>query len=454
MNSDTIAAIASPEGRGAIAVLRISGKDSLEGIEKITKGIPEKMVPWKMYHAFFLHSETHHPLDEILICYMKAPKSYTGEDMVEIYCHGGLVPPRILLDQLQNIGFRKANAGEFTQRAVQNGKLNLVQAEFIQQMSNAKSEKELELTLKNIGGFLSQKIEHFIASLNDFLIWTEAILSFPDHINEEHAIKPLLTMWHQCCVDFITQYHQSKQLQEGFRLCIAGKTNVGKSSLFNLLSEKNRSLVSPHASTTHDYIEEQILWEGHLLSLYDTAGWVETPNPVDQLCMDQSKHIIQQSHLVLLVVDAADPETMNPRYIKQIQQLKPEHTWLVMNKSDLVDGTNEFSLEQISKFHLPVHIISSLTLQGIQELKSTIITQIPLNLPLDIEFLVNERWYQLFTLIKNMLEELMELPDPDAYLDMICTDLKQIKLLLSGHMGYNLNEELYQEIFQRFCIGK
>jgi tRNA modification GTPase len=454
MTSDTIAAIASAEGCGAIAVIRISGSDALQGIKKVVSGIPETIIPWKMYHAYFLDVKTRQAIDEVLLCYMKGPKSYTGEDMVEIFCHGGLMPPRILLSHLHHLGFRQATAGEFTQRAVQYGKITLVQAEFIQQLALAKSDKELELTLKNVEGFLSKKIEQFVENLDDYLVWAEAILSFPDHIDEERKLKPLLLKWHEKCMEFINQYHQSNQLKEGFRLCIAGKTNVGKSSLFNLLSEKNRSLVSPHASTTHDYIEEQVLWNGSLLTLYDTAGWIDTPNPVDQLFMEQSANIVRQSHLVLLVVDAADPESINPEYIKQLINLKPHNTWLVINKSDLFNAIPESCLMTAHQFNIPVHTISSLSRSGIQELKNQILMQLPLNNSQDIEFLVNERWYQIFSLVKNILDDLLKLNDPDAYLDMVCTDLKHIKLLLNGQMGYNLNDELYKEIFHRFCIGK
>jgi tRNA modification GTPase len=453
MSDDTIVAIASPKGLGAIAVVRVSGKDSWKIGRKVIDRLPPEIKPWQMLHAFIREPESIEAIDEVLVCFMKAPSSYTGEDMLEIYCHGGLLPPQTILEVFLKQGSRQAKAGEFTRRAMEHGKMDLVQAEFVQQMAQAQSSKELQLSLKNIKGHLSEYIQQLIDGIQSYLVWAEAIISFPDHIDMDMPILPLLETWQNTLNYLCDQYERSQILVSGFHLAIIGKTNVGKSTLFNSLADKNRSLVSPYASTTHDYIEELLIWSGNPIHLYDTAGWVDEPEPIDKLCLEQTHDIIQKSSLILAVVDVSDPKTMDLQYMQDILKHYSHKTWIIINKSDLKQELPESWLNIIPS-NIPMYSISAITKTGLDQLKKEILTYLPLDKITDLKCLVNQRWYQVFQQAQLSFQHISDMKDPDMFLDMIIAELKQIQLLLKEQLGYNLNEELYRQIFDRFCIGK
>ncbi len=278
-------------------------------------------------------------------------------------------------------------------------------------------------------------------------------LSFPDQISEQKSLKDLLPEWKSKAKYLIEQYHLAKPLSDGFHIAIVGKTNVGKSSIFNALAEKNRSLISPWASTTHDYIHEFVLWEGYPISLYDTAGWVSNPNPVDLLCMEQTERIIQKSTLVLLVIDMEDKESMNMPYIESLIAQYPNKLWIIINKVDLTESN---LLEDTLRLPLsiPVSYISAKTGRGMDDLKKELIQSLPLSSLNDLEYWVNERWHKSLLQILQLIDELEAWDDPDAYLDISAKEIKQIYLLLEEQLGYNHKEELYRQIFQKFCIGK
>jgi tRNA modification GTPase len=453
MSDDTIAAIATVKGSSAIAIVRISGREALSIGHKVLNCSTTDFKPWKMVHTSFIDPETREMIDDVLFCYMKAPSSYTGEDLLEIYCHGGLLPPQSILGIIINNGARQANAGEFTRRALENGKIDLVQAEFVQQLAQAQSSKELQLSLKNIKGHLSEYIQQLIDGIQGYLVWAEAIISFPDHIDIDMPILPLLETWQNTINYLCDQYERSQILVSGFHLAIIGKTNVGKSTLFNSLAEKNRSLVSPYASTTHDYIEELLIWSGNPIHLYDTAGWVDEPDPIDKLCQEQTQDIIHKSSLILAVVDVSDPNSMDPLYMQDILKHYSQKTWIIVNKTDLKQELPD-SWSSIISSNIPIHNISATTKNGLDQLKKEILTYLPLDKITDLNCLVNQRWYQVFQQAQLSFQYIADMKDPDTFLDMIIAELKQIQLLLKEQLGYNLNEELYHQIFDRFCIGK
>ena len=453
MSDDTIAAIATAKGSSAIAIVRISGSEVLSIGRKVLSWHTPDLKPWKMMHSSFIDPDTQETIDDVLFCYMKAPSSYTGEDMLEIFCHGGNLPPQSILEVIIKNGARQAKAGEFTRRALEHGKMDLIQAEFIQQIAKAQSRKELQLSLKNIKGHLSDFVHQLISGIQEYLVWAEAVISFPDHIEFDVPIQPLLQTWQSTIRYLCDQYERSQFLMSGFHIAIVGKTNVGKSTLFNSLSEKNRSLVSPYASTTHDYIEEMILWSGNPIHLYDTAGWVDEPNPIDMLCQDQTHDIIKKSSLILLVVDVSDPISLDPKYVHDILAHYSHKTWIIVNKNDLTQGI-PMNWREIIPAYIPIHRISASTKTGLDLLKKEILEYLPLDKIADLNCLVNERWYQVFEQARLSFDHIAEMPDPNAYLDMVVAELKQIQLLLTEQLGYNLNEGLYQQIFDRFCIGK
>jgi tRNA modification GTPase len=453
MSDDTIAAIATPKGLGAIAIVRVTGKATWQIGQRVVKPLPKNIEAWKMLHGFLIDPKTQATIDEVVVCFMKAPSSYTGEDMLEIFCHGGLLPPQTILSVLLSQGIRQAKAGEFTRRAIEHGKMDLVQAEFVQQMTQAQSEKELQLSVKNIKGHLSQYIQQLIGEIQNYLVWAEAIISFPDHIQEEMPVLPLLYSW-QKTLDFLCdQYERSQMLVNGFHLAIIGKTNVGKSTLFNSLADKNRSLVSPYASTTHDYLEELLIWSGNPIHLYDTAGWVNEPDPIDKLCLEQTHDIIQKSSLILAVVDVSDPTSMDPDYMKDILINNSHKTWIIVNKTDLKQDVPH-TWQDLIPSDVPIFSISASTKDGLDSLKNAILNYLPLDNVKELECLVNYRWHQIFQQARLSLCQIAKIHQPDQYLDMVVAELKQIQLLLTEQLGYNLNEELYHQIFDKFCIGK
>ncbi len=453
MHPSTIVAISTPKGLGAISVIRLSGNETLPIAKKLFPSLSATVEPWKMYHAHAVDPTTKSIFEEVLLCFMLSPNSYTGEDVLEIYCHGGWLAPQIMLKHLIDLGAIQAKPGEFTRRALDNGKIDLVQAEYVHQLINANSQKELELSVKNIQGHLSKEIESFSHEIHDYMVWAEAVLSYPEHIEEERDLEPLLKNWLEKIQWLIDQHHKTKTFEDGYHVVIAGKTNVGKSSLFNLLSDQDRSLVSPYASTTHDYIAEQIIWDGQSFYLYDTAGWTINPDPIDQLCMDQTKKIVEKSSILLLVADLSDKNSMDENYILNLLNAYPKKTWLILNKSDLNESIPKW-LTDVLPSDTPMFVISTHSTNGIDELKSSIAKHLK-NMPVeDWQYHINERWYNILCVVRDKLFEIEKIDDMNHFIDMIMSELKQIHLLLNDHLGYNLNQDLHDEIFHQFCIGK
>jgi tRNA modification GTPase len=447
---DTIAAIATPPGEGGIAVIRISGNDTISVAEKIFSG------PIRTYKTHTAHFgkviDSHgHVVDEVLALVMLAPKSYTGEDTIEIHCHGGNLVSRHVLETILKAGARAAQPGEFTFKAFINGKLDLAQAEAVQELIGAKNDLALQAAEQQLQGKLSKLIHAFQKKLVDIAAILEAWVDFPEEDLEfatmDEVIAALSEILQQM-QHLSTTFHDGKIVSHGISLCLVGPPNVGKSSLMNALLGKERAIVTNIPGTTRDLIEEEMkLGELHF-RLIDTAGIRDTQEVIECEGIRRSKEAMQQADLILLVLDAACeicPESKN-----LISEVPKEKTLLIWNKIDLPHTAP-----------LPIgftHFTCISAKEGIgldtlrQKIDRWIWRQGP---PTKDEFMItNMRHYQTLTHAILALQALIEGLKTNISPEFVAADMRKVLNELGMIIGTNITEDILSAIFSKFCIGK
>ena len=337
----TIAAISTPIGHGGIGIVRVSGDDALKIIEKVF--VPKHKGKFKPYTFKFgnIIDEQGNVLDQVLISYFKAPKTYTGEDICEVNCHGGLIVTKQILDLLLKNGASMAEPGEFTKRAFLNGKIDLTQAEAVIDLINSKSAKENSASVKQIEGFLGEKIKEIKRDIVDLLVDIEANIDYPEYDVEEVRRERIETVL-QGSISKIEKleatFESGKGLREGVNTAIIGKPNVGKSSLLNALLKENRAIVTEIAGTTRDTIEEYVTIKGIPLKLIDTAGIRDTSD----VGIEKSKKAIDEAELVLLILDATSDLTAEDRALLDL--IKDKKHIVLINKIDAGSKVSEADL--------------------------------------------------------------------------------------------------------------
>lgn len=449
--SDTIVAIATPLQRSAIACVRLSGEEALNIFRKIVYPQDLKFEPWKMKHCVINEPKSNKKLDDTISVYMKAPKSYTGEDMIEIYCHGGIAIVKSIFEALVSTGARPASSGEFTKRAFLNGKLDLIQVEAIDQITRAETEKELLLSNENLFGVLSAKIRNILHRFIDLKARLEVEISFhEDLLEEEFDIDKSLRSLLKEIEDIINSAQDINQIFQGFRVIIIGKTNVGKSSLFNALLGWDRMLISEYPSTTHDYVEETIELDGYKIKIVDTAGSVESPTELDYMIAKKLEDLLERTHLILLTIDMSNYSVIDDLIVKKYIN---RNTIIVINKADKYSKIPKNLLELIPENRKYI-IISALKKEGITELKRLIIEEANKRLNWNAETFINERQRGLLIRAKENLENIIRMKNKENSLDIVCFELDHIIATLGEELGLNISEEVFESIFKNFCIGK
>lgn len=447
---ETIAAIATPPGEGGIGIIRISGNEAVAVADRIFSG---KVALYDSHtaHLGVVSDLEGNRLDQALLLVMRAPRSYTGEDTVELQCHGGMIATRKVLEAALSAGARAAAPGEFTFKAFMNGKLDLSQAEAVQQLIGAKSEQAFSVAGKHLEGGLSKKVRAFQNELTRIAAILEAWVDFPEEGLAFASLDELaadLTGIKGEIDKLIKTFHDGHKLDEGIALCIAGAPNAGKSSLMNALLEQDRAIVTPIAGTTRDLIYEEMTISGIPFRLIDTAGIRETEEIVEKEGIRRSKEALEEADLILLVIDAAKELEVEESAL--LATLPKEKTIVVWNKADLPKracGAVGFSY-QVE--------LSAKERIGLDKLKETIDCLIwSAGVPPKDEVLITktrheEALREAFEALEAVIYGLNQGLSPE----FLSADIRAALMGLGRIVGTNITEDLLSSIFSQFCIGK
>ena len=452
---DTIAAISTPRGEGGIGIIRISGDKSFEILERIfnTKN-PNRDLGFYKFNYGFIH-DNGKIVDEVMAVRMKAPKPYTCEDVVEINCHGGhLISEKVLELVLKN-GARHAEQGEFTKRAFMNGRIDLSQAEAVMDIIHGKTEKSISLSLEQLRGDLRDKIASFKKALLDVTAHVNVVLDYPEEGIDDPLPSNLRENLENVYAEadrLISSYDKGKKIKEGIKTVIAGKPNVGKSTLLNSLLKEERAIVTHIPGTTRDVIEEIINIKGIPLVLTDTAGIRKTEDIVENIGVEKSKKFIENADLVLLVLDASrELESEDREVIEEIQNHNKK-TIVLLNKIDLERKIEleEFNLENILEISAKDNI-------GIEDMEERIYSYIvEENVEDSSEKLIitNIRHKTALEKTKDAIRNIFETIDAGMPMDLISVDLKEALDSLSEITGEISSEDILDHVFGNFCVGK
>jgi len=456
---DTIAAIATAvsPGQGSIAVIRISGSSAIE-ISKNIVYIPGKHH-WDTHKVLYGHVTEENRqkyIDEVLILIMKGPRSFTGEDVVEIHCHGGIISVQKILERiLGSPNIRRAEPGEFSQRAVLNGRLSLTQAESISELVSARSRKAAELAMNGIEGNIQTTIQSIRQRLLDQLTEIEARIDFEEDLPnlEEKNVKNEIIAIRKDINKLIDNAKRGTWIRSGLKVALVGQPNVGKSSLMNRLSKKEKAIVTDLPGTTRDLLESEIVLEGIPVTLIDTAGIRETKNIIEQIGISKTQQALNQADLIILIFDYSKGWTKEDESIlKQIPKTNP--LLIVGNKSDL-KGNHSFEKEKnniLEKDNLV--IISAKTGTGEDDLINYLLKSCGSSQIHGLEIALNERQLDLAKSVKESLENIDKVFEEKLPWDFWTIDLRQAINHLGEITGDDLTESLLDNIFSKFCIGK
>jgi len=445
---DTIAAIATPAGEGAISVIRISGPKALAIAQEIFTGPVDSYASHTAHYGKILDRDGH-ILDAVLLLVMRAPKSYTGEDSVEISCHGGSLITRRVLARIFEAGARPANPGEFSMRAYLNGKIDLAQAEAVQQLIAAKNELALKSAEKHLEGDLSKCIGQFQKEITEVSAIVEAWIDFPEEGLEFASFEEICETLRGIChrlERLRATFHHGKIFHEGISLCLLGAPNVGKSSLMNALLGKERAIVTEIAGTTRDLLEEDLRLGGLHFRLIDTAGIRKTDERIEQEGIRRSKQAMLKADLILLLLDASRDLTLSDELL--LQQVPREKTILVWNKIDLQEPafiTWPISVAISAKEKIGLDLLQEAIEQCIWKQGP------PSKEEITITHLRHERALRnAITLIQNVISGLHGNVSPE----LLTSDLRASLHELGSIIGTNVTEDILSAIFSKFCLGK
>ncbi len=454
---ETIAAISTPRGEGGIGIIRISGDDSFDILNKIFKAKnPNKDLGFYKFNYGFIY-EGDQIIDEAMVVRLKGPKTYTCEDVVEINCHGGYLVTQKILELVLKKGARHAEKGEFTKRAFINGRIDLSQAEAVMDIIQGKTEKSISLSLDQLRGDLKEKIKHLKTALLDITAHVNVVLDYP----EEGIDEPLPAHLRDNLEDvydeinrLIESYNKGKKIKEGIKTAIIGKPNVGKSTLLNSLLKEERAIVTHVPGTTRDIIEEVISIKGIPLVLADTAGIRETEDIVENIGVEKSKEIIEKSDLILLVLDASRELEKNDYEIIELIRENGKKAILLLNKIDLERKIEMKKLNEISNDILE---ISAKEEKGMEEMEEKIYSFI---LEEEVEdsseklIITNIRHKSALDKTKTAIDSIFETIDTGMPMDLISVDLKEALDSLSEITGEISSEDILDHVFSNFCVGK
>ena len=455
---DTIAAIATASGNSGIGIIRVSGDEAIEIVDKIFKSVnsDKKLVNVKSHTINYGHIvDNDKVIDEVLVSVMNGPHSYTGEDVVEINCHGGMIVIRKILEIVLKNGARTAEPGEFTKRAFLNGRMDLSQAEVVMDVINAKNEFALSSSIEQLNGRVSEKIKSLREKIIYNIAFIESALDDPEHISIDGYSEKLSKILEEVNGELsrlINNFDNGRIVKEGVKTVILGKPNAGKSSLLNLLLGEERAIVTDIEGTTRDTLEESINLNGVFLNLIDTAGIRDSEDVVEQIGVNKAKELAEKSDLVIFVADASKELDENDKEI--INLIKDKQAIVLLNKSDLGTIINE---KNVSEFdNKPVITFSAKTGDGLDELENKIRNlfyegKVKYN---DELYITNARQKESLINAKNSIEEVIKSVENDMPEDFYSIDLMDAYTYLGQIIGESVEDDLVNEIFSKFCMGK
>lgn len=454
----TIAAISTAPGVGGIGIIRLSGEETFNIIEKIfvPKNKNKEIKGYTFKYGNIINPKTNEILDEVLVSYFIKPLSYTTENMCEINSHGGNIVMQNILEVCLANGAELAEPGEFTKRAFLNGRIDLSQAESIIDIINSKTKKESEASLKQLEGFLSKKIKNIRKEIMDVMVDIEADIDYPEYDIEEvteKKVENMLKLIEKELINLKNTFDNGKIIKDGIKVAIVGKPNAGKSSLLNALLKEDRAIVSKYKGTTRDSIEELMNIEGIPIKIIDTAGIREASDEVEKIGIERAKEIADNADLLIAIFDIS--ANIDDEDIEIIDLIKDKKAIIVLNKIDLIQ--EKISIDsRISNLNKKTIKISALNKDGVEKISETIVDMFKINeINLDDEIIVtNTRHKNLINKAINSTANAQISLENKMPMDIVAIEIKNILEDLGEITGEDVSENIINEIFAKFCLGK
>lgn len=460
MDFDTIAAISTPPGEGGIGIVRISGDEAIEIADKLYSMGKKSLADQDthtIHYGKVVNPKTGDIVDEVMVSVMRAPKTYTREDVVEINSHGGILVVNKVLQVVLNNGARLAEPGEFTKRAFLNGRIDLSQAEAVMDMIRAKTDRAMHVAVDQLDGQMARLIRDLRQKILDTLAQVEVNIDYPEYDDVEEMTSQLLEdKAREVKADIqklLETAQQGKILREGLATAIIGRPNVGKSSLLNTLLRQDKAIVTDVAGTTRDVIEEYVNVKGVPFKLIDTAGIRETDDEVEKIGVDRSRQAIQQADLILLVFNQSEKLTAEDEAL--IEATKGQNRIILLNKTDLDQQLNVDKLSQLIA-NDPIVGTSMMTQAGMDELQNKIAELFFSGQTgeRDATYVSNTRHIALLEEAEDALSEVLNGIALDMPVDLVQIDMRRAWDLLGEITGDSVQDELITKLFSQFCLGK
>ncbi|MFC4558482.1 tRNA uridine-5-carboxymethylaminomethyl(34) synthesis GTPase MnmE [Virgibacillus kekensis] len=458
METDTITAISTPIGEGAISIVRLSGPEAIPVTASLFKGKDLIDVESHTIHyGKIVDPETGDVAEEVMVSVLRAPKTFTREDVVEINCHGGMVAVNRVLEIILSNGVRIAEPGEFTKRAFLHGRIDLSQAEAVMDLIRAKTDKAMNVALKQMDGRLSGLIQRLRQELLETVAHVEVNIDYPEYDDVEEMSNEMMRTKtkevHQEIESLLQVAKQGKILREGLATAIIGRPNVGKSSLMNALVQENKAIVTEIPGTTRDVIEEYVNVRGVPLRLVDTAGIRETEDIVEKIGVERSRKVLKESDLILFVLNNNEELTVEDE--KLFEAVQGLDYIVIVNKSDLEPRLDLDKVEELAEGK-PVITTSLIKEEGVDALEAAIAKtffagEIDTG---DLTYVSNIRHIQLLKQAKQALEDAMGSLDMNMPLDIVQIDVTRTWEFLGEIIGDTASDSLIDQLFSQFCLGK
>ena len=451
---DTIAAISTPLGEGAIGIVRLSGTDSFKIAQKIFKGKDlNSVASHTLNYGHIVDPDKDEILDEVMIGAMRSPKTFTREDITEINTHGGIAVTNEILQLVIREGARLAEPGEFTKRAFLNGRVDLTQAEAVMDIIRAKTDKAMNIAVKQLDGSLSDLINNTRQEILNTLAQVEVNIDYPEYDDVEEAtteiIREKTTEFEALLTNLLKTARRGKILREGISTAIIGRPNVGKSSLLNNLLREEKAIVTDIEGTTRDVIEEYVNINGVPLKLVDTAGIRETEDIVERIGVERSRKALKEADLVLLVLNASEPLTDQDRQLLEISQ--DSNRIILLNKVDL---PQQIALDKIPADHIKISVLKNQNINQIEDRINALFFENAGLVEQDATYLSNARHISLIEKAVESLQAVNEGLAMGMPVDLLQVDLTRTWEILGEITGDAAPDELITQLFSQFCLGK